>query len=205
MRARGALILPIVVALLAPPAEAESEGRVSAVVGWKALYSEAWQYVDQQDELGATLSIGRRGWPVLIALDVLRSSRRVSYMPNFIDFPSTVDGSTLEVAAGLRKFFGRGAAHPYLGGGIVWIDGEYEEQSYSGAPQSVGAHGYGGWVNFGAVWRLGRRFNLGLDFRWTYVEAENPYQPSGPDRSLYRGEDLSLGGVHGGVTLGYEW
>ena len=193
-------------ALPTPLLATETQGHASVQLGWKWLDGETWGDVKHQDEFGACLSIGGRGWPVHIALDVLRSDKRVAYDASRYGGigVQTYDGTTLEVATGVRKIFDAGTTHPYVGGGLVWIDSSLRREQL-GLGETRDADAFGGWLDVGAFWRLGPRFSLGLDLRWSHAESDNPTGPSGPDRASPFPETYRLGGVHGGVTFGFAW
>ena len=47
--------------------------------------------------------------------------------------------------------------------------------------------------------RLGNRFNIGFDLRWSDAEVDLDF---GPGFVL---QDVAVGGLHGGLTLGFGW
>jgi hypothetical protein len=172
--------------LLAAPAVFAGEGHVNLFLGQKQLEHDFQLDVADQDEFGVQVSFGNPDWPVMVAVDLMTSSadERVG--------PLVVDVSTTELNTGVRKFWEKGRARPYIGGGLAFINGEVTIDTglgdLSGDESAVGV-----WIGGGAFWRLGRSFNIGVDARITRAEAE------------VGGVDTELGGNHIGLLLGWGW
>ena len=212
--------LLVLLAMSASVAAAETEGTVAALVGWKWLDGGSWDKVKTQFDYGVSLSVGQRGWPVLFAMDVLRSHRQVEVASPFIvGATDTFEGETLEVALGVRKYFERDAVRPFLGGGIVGVSGSYDDR-YAGNPGGstpLEENAVGLWFGGGVGFRLNPRTTLGLDLRWTEATASREPAMSGPDRrptrsgvalaaTYPRGQSrYRLGGLHLDLSLGFHW
>jgi len=87
---------------------------------------------------------------------------------------------------------------PYLGGGLVLIEGEAEVEIPGGVltPPFRGDdedNGVGAWVGGGVFWRLGPVVNLGVGLRYSHAEI-----------TLF-GEDVKAGGWHLGRLFGFGW
>ena len=89
----------------------------------------------------------------------------------------------------VRKMFGERKVQPYVGGGLAYIDGEIEVSSVS-----VSYAGIGFWANGGVLFRIGSRFNLGIDVRYSDAEIEP-----------LPGAKLDAGGTHVGLLVGFRW
>ena len=170
-------------------------GNLNFFLGDKALNSD-WKDdsfgldVSSQAEFGALISFGQDKWPVHIAIDLLGSTQD--------DTISGVKltGSTNELDFGARKQWEKGNARPFLGGGLGWVKGELKASS-GGVSISSDDSSVGGWVDAGAFWRLGQRFNLGLEGR--YSKAKIKPEVSGVTA------DVEAGGLHLGLLLGFGW
>lgn len=156
------------------------EYQVNFFLGQKMLDEDDWAPTEDQTEFGVVTTFGGENWPVHIAVDVLGSSEETTEMS--ID----LTGSTSEFDFGVRKIWGRKKIRPFLGGGIALINGEFE---VLGA--SFDDDGTGYWANGGVFWRLGRRFNIGVEARISRAEI-----------TLF-GIDVQAGGEHIGLILGF--
>ena len=174
--------------LLAAPTAIAGEGHVNLFFGQKQLDDEFEQPIDvvDQDEFGVQVSFGNPDWPVMVAVDLMASSadERVGGI--------VVDVSTTELDAGVRKFWEKGKARPYIGGGLALVNGEVTIDTglfdVSGDESGLGV-----WIGGGAFWRLGRSFNIGVDARITRAEVD------------VGGLDTEVGGNHIGLLLGWGW
>ena len=173
-----AVFATFLMALSIAPGLAQYE--INFILGQKMLEEDDWAPVEDQGEFGVAASIGGEDWPVLLALDLLVSATEETVLG------FDVDGSTSELAVGIRKIWHPGKARPFVGGGLAFINGEVEA---FGVSEDDNATGY--WVNGGVFWRLGARFNIGVDVRISRGEVE-----------LF-GFDAEAGGEHIGLILGF--
>jgi hypothetical protein len=180
-----------------PKTAADAEGHVNFFLGQKSLDSDDWDPVDKQPEFGAVMSFGGADWPVLIAADVLTSADEEDIFDSFFG-SATLKAATFEAAFGARKIWDVGNTHPYVGGGIALVGAGVE---YDTGVFDVDADdsAIGPWIGGGVFWRLGSRFNLGFDARWSDAEVDLDF---GLDVVA---QDVSAGGFHGGVTVGFGW
>jgi hypothetical protein len=169
---------------IAPPTA--QAGHVNLFLGSKVLSEKDWAPLDTHTEGGIEASWGSSEWPVMIATDLLGSTRSKS--EGGIDYT----GTTGELALGVRKIWNTGTrrrVHPYIGGGISYITAKFEGTA-GGITVSDDDTGVGGWFGGGIFWRLGSQFNLGISARGSAAEV-----------NLY-GVDGKAGGGHFGVTFG---
>lgn len=233
-RLRILTVLIALFALSAPPAglPAKDNGTVNFFLGGKQINGFG-SGVDSHGEIGVEMSFGRIDWPVQIAVDVMMSGNThnliddYTYVYSYYD-PYTytyytyiyeytgldIGTSTFELDLGVRKTwdFDKSRIHPYIGGGPAFI-------SASACLADAGDHCYwdddidsdmavGWWVGGGLFWRLGERFNLGLNLRYSSAEIE--FDRTGDplvDDALFEDDDnkLDVGGVHAGLILGWGW
>ena len=183
--------------LLAMTGAAQAAGDANLFLGQKDLDND-WDPVDGQMEYGVCLNFGVPDWPVSIAVDILMSSDDTTYSYDYYGYiyDAVLDGETMEIAAGVRKFFNEDTnIQPYVGGGATYVDGEFKV-SIVDVPEasiSFSDSGFGFWANAGVMFRIGEQFNLGLDVR--YSDAEITILDT----------DIDAGGMHYGVLLGYRW
>lgn len=197
----GALATAILLAL-GSTAWAGGTGHVNFVLGQKQLDAGDWDPVDRQSEFGAVMSFGREGWPVFIAVDILASADDGTLDDDVLG-PVDVTAATVEVAAGVRKIWDRHGAYPYVGGGLAAVGAAVELDSdlFPGDPDSdADDSAIGPWVGGGVFWRLGPRFNLGFDVRWTAAKTDLVF-----DGATGTSSDIEIGGLHYGLSLGFGW
>jgi len=165
-------------AFLSPSSLAQYQ--VNFLLGDKMLDKGDWEPVEDQAEFGVAATIGSEDRPVQFALDLLGSWDEANY------FGVDVEGSTSELAVGVRKIWGKRKAKPFFGGGLAFVNGEFKAFDLSDDDTALGL-----WVNGGVFWRLGRRFNIGLDVRVSRAEVE------------VFGVDIEAGGEHVALILGF--
>lgn len=166
------------------PARAESDSHVDFFLGQKNIESDYWKPIESQPEIGAVLSFGADDWPVHIALDVLLSAGRKSVSDPLLG-TEEFSGWSVELDFGVRKIWKAGKARPYIGGGLSSV--------YAGL-QDENDLGKGVWAGTGVRFRLGSRFELGLDVRYSIsiLEVGNVY-----------GGGVDGSGFQYGVLLGF--
>jgi hypothetical protein len=181
MRKRSAALLVALVAAGLTPVGAS--GQASLFLGKKALES-AWEPFEDQGEVGVQITFGSEAWPVLLAIDLLGSSEEQEVLG--VD----VEADTWEVAVGARRIWGEERTHPFFGGGLAFIHGQAEGQGAAFAlDDSDGEIGF--WIDGGVFFRLGPRFNIGLDARASHASID------------LLGGHVDAGGVHLGLLVGW--
>ncbi|HEX6851083.1 MAG TPA: outer membrane beta-barrel protein [Candidatus Polarisedimenticolaceae bacterium] len=203
---RLALLLPLLILVVSvgTAAAGDPEGHVNLLVGRKWLDSGDWKPAEKQAELGVAMSFGHSDWPVFIALDVLKSEREDDYVDPVLWYLGTAKftGATHEVALGIRKIWNRGKARPYVGGGMTLITASVE-YDYPSVKYDAEDTTLGPWLGGGVFWRLGSRFNLGFDVRWSTADV-NLEVDEDPLFHLNT-YNVKAGGLHAGVTFGLGW
>jgi hypothetical protein len=204
---RSAVFFLWSLALVAPSPStvaADPDGHVNFFVGQKALDSDDWNPADKQPELGVVMTFGRSDWPVEIALDVLRSTKEDDYVDWGLWNLGTAKftGATLEIAPGIRKVWNLGRTRPYVGGGMALIKAsveyEYPTVTYDAEETTLGP-----WLGGGVFWRLGSRFNLGFDVRWSSGDVN--LEVNDDNLFVLNAYNVKAGGLHTGVTVGIGW
>lgn len=211
------LLLALALLLLLPitASRSEAKGDINFMLGFKQIddFADLQESFSGEDDLGSQPDLGVemtfRGadWPIGVAVDILGSARQEEVSeyayPYFIDLE--VDASTAEVDVGVRKIWelpGK-AVRPYVGGGLALARGEVELTGDAFIPliglitvsESDDGTGVGYWLGGGVYWRLGERFNIGLNARYSSAEVELEDAD----------EDVDVGGIHAGLLLGWGW
>lgn len=191
---RIALGLIVVAAVLSAfvPAKADADGHVNFFLGQKSLDSDDWAPIDDQFEFGAVMSFGQDAWPVHIAVDVLASVGQEDLGGG------TFTGSTFEVDAGVRKIWKKGKTLPYVGAGVSVVGAAAKLETPFGDTDGDGS-GFGFWAGGGVFWRLGERFNIGLDVRYSDAKVDLDFGSGVVAR------DVNAGGLQYGLLLGFGW
>jgi len=205
-------LVATVVLLVAGSSAAYAETNLNFVLGKKLLDSDDWPVGDNQGALAFLSTFGPESWPVQVAIDVMASGMAGHTFeisrPGVEIRGEEIIQSTVELDVGVRKIWRAGRARPFAGGGLAVIWGRQDRGIFLPPPFDI--HGDEGialptaivseedtapgvWVDGGVFWRLGRKFNLGLEARFSSAELG------------FRGRDVQAGGVSLGLILGWGW
>jgi len=236
------LLLILIMALLlvsTGSAMAEMKGEVNLFLGMKNvtdsdfenieiipldLFPNSTLDVSSMTEYGIGASFGGVDWPVMIAVDVLMASEDDAYNFQYYgdyDFKLKAELETMEVDLGVRKFWTKHEKfHPYVGGGVAWIDADAEMALFGPAEiatrqatqelfgQCASDSGVGYWLGGGALWRITSMFSLGLDLRYSDASVDFVFEGDEmlPDRQVVEGSwKADVGGLHYGLQFGFRW
>lgn len=197
---RGTLktaLLGIAVILMAfPPTPSNAQewtGNVQVLAGTKALDKEDWGPLEDQEEFGILVDFKKEGWPVSVAIDILRSEESSTVVEPLSGLAVDATGETTEVDLGVRKIWDRnGKARPYIGGGLALISADLSARAF-GIEVSNSGDAEGLWLDAGVYWTLRESFNIGLDLRYSQADV------------TLMGTDGNAGGTHAGLVFGYHW
>lgn len=175
----------------------EWTGNFNLFIGQKELDKDDWAPVEKQSEFGLELDFKRHNWPLSIAVELMYSIDKGSFLidPNIGNM--YVEGKTYELNFGFRRRFPlyKGIT-PFIGGGITYIwaksKGELRDIIVSESDNNLGY-----WVNGGIYWTLKGMFNIGFEIRHSFAESDIF---KGPDGSM-----TQIGGLHLGGLIGYHW
>jgi len=166
----------------------ELSGHVSGLVGVKAMDSTDWPNIDSHFAMGVLFDIKKDSWPVSIVLDLTDTGGKQKH-DGMEDL-----GHTTELSFGIRKIFIKqdSKIQPYVGGGVSSI---YAEQEFemSGTTTKEDENNVGIWLGAGLYYQVKPKFVIGLDVRYSDAEA-----------TLFD-EDLEAGGIHTGLTAGFQF
>jgi opacity protein-like surface antigen len=179
-------------ALLCSPA-AVAGGDLSFFLGQNTLKDDPLDVsgVGSPTELGLLLNLDF-GWPVVVAVDLLRGSEDTAQdVPAEFPLSLSTEVETLNLDVGARYFFCKDdALRPYVGGGVGWSRMDVKQtESGSFGPgteyqlQVVGDTGsdVSVWVGAGLLYKLGR-MQVGADARYTDASVE--VTPTGSPEAL---------------------
>jgi hypothetical protein len=197
MRRFTLLVTFVALCVTVTPVRADADGHVNFLIGQKALDDDDTDPLDSGFAFGAIMSFGQEEWPVHIAVDALGYVDEEEEFDPFLG-DVTLTGATFEAAVGVRKIWKIDNVRPYVGGGIGVVGAALEFDTAFGDTDADG-NGFGPWIGGGTFWRLGERFNLGLDLRWNEAEVDLDFDGGG---TL---EDVNVGGLGYGLTVGFGW
>lgn len=170
------------------------EVNINFLLGSKGLDDDDWGDADRQSAFAVETTFGETSWPVYVALDLLGSVHYDEFQVLFPRGEVDVFQATTEFDFGVRKIWKSGKARPFVGGGFGIIGGSQEIPTGIGLLTVDDSDAtLGMWFNGGAFWRLGKKFNIGVDFRL-----------SGGEVTLF-GQDVQAGGATLGLLLGWGW
>lgn len=148
---------------------------------------------DTMSQYGLAWSFGRSDWPIRLAFDLMFADGdgvEKGEIPGIVTDPGPppvysvppipweieAESSIMELAFGVRKEWGKGVTHPFFGGGL-----EGARLTHKAVYTEVGSTsvtrvddsdtGVGIWLDVGSTWRIGKKFNLGFDVRYSFAEV----------------------------------
>lgn len=178
--------LPLLLALVLLPAVTHaSQGAVNVFVGQKFLGEDEWEPVEHQLEVGIDAAMGGDDWPIWINFGILASNG-----DDELGNGDEIEGSTMELYAGVNKTWTRHQFRPFVSGGFAYVNSDVEVRDdvdgdvlFEDDDSGPGLYAQGG-----GYWRIGSSFNLGGMLRYSVFS-----------------DDFEGGGVHLGIILGYGW
>jgi len=182
------------------PTESLAGGNANVIIGKRAA-SGQWSPVDGQRMLGAAVDWGMDDWPVHLAWGLNVSADETDDYWN-----GQYSAALTELSFGLLWLPIRDRSfRPYVGAGIASVFADLEIDRDDGDEQfDIDDYDFGYYVNAGMYWRLGSRFNLGLDLRYGWGARFDLIltYPSG----VYREKDFVEGDYLAySLLLGFGW
>ena len=170
---------------------ARAEANINFFLGSKSLDQDDWGTFDQQGAFGIQTTFGPNDWPIGIAIDAYGSADSENI---FVvgDVRADLVQATGGLNVGVRKIWKPRKARPFVGGGLAFVTAD-REFLLGALTVSDSDTAPGGWVDGGVFWRLGKRFNIGLEARVTRAEVQ------------IGGADIQAGGFYFGILLGWGW
>jgi len=182
------LLLAMAMTSVAAPAIAG--GNANFILGTRGLDKDFWTPVNGQFVIGAQVDFGKMTWPIHLETGIQVSVGAEE------DFIGTADvyGSVAELDFGVNKTWElKGPARPFIGGGLAAVGAAYTIEAPLGDIDDDDDGG-GAYFHGGVFWRLGKRFNIGIDGRFLV----------GTKITLF-GEEGDADYVQLGMILGWGW
>lgn len=189
-----AAALFLTLALAMTPAAA-GVGNVNFVGGTRSFGDDdLFEEIDSQSFGGVTVDFGPDSWPVTLAIGLYGSFGEEENIFGEIDLQTAVS----ELSFGVHKVWKVNATRPFVGGGLTsvstWAEFEGPGDDVDDTDTSVGLY-----VQGGVFWKIGSRFNIGIDGRLvTGTDVEMDF-----DGRLSAEGDADYFQV--GLLLGWGW
>lgn len=157
MRKLSIVSLFVCAAMLAGTA-LEAAGNANFILGQRSMRDDIFEFIDQDQQplFGVNVDFGGAEWPVQMQVGLHVSAESTTFA-----FDETLDTATADVSFGVVWYpIKDRTTRPYVGGGFSSIGVAADDGFDSESDQSFAAY-----INGGVFWRLGQRFNIGLDLR----------------------------------------
>ena len=140
-------------------------GNANFILGSRAMDDDRfWDTLDTQAVIGVSVDFGAESWPVNIALSVIGSGAE-DRVPGLLGGNIDITARVGELGVGANKTWGQGRTiRPFVSGGLVLVIADLEGRQ-GGVSVSDDGGGVGFFIDGGVFWRLGKRFNIGVDAR----------------------------------------
>ncbi len=180
----------VAVAMTSIAGPALAGGNANFVLGGRGLDKDLWEPVNGQAVVGVAVDFGKKDWPIHLETGIQVS---VGAEEDFF-VTSDVYGSVAELDFGVNKTWEtKGPARPYIGGGLATVGASYTIEAPLGDIEDDDDSG-GAYFHGGVFWRIGQRFNIGIDGRFLV----------GTKITLF-GEEGDADYVQLGMVLGWGW
>lgn len=155
---------------------------VNVFGGRKMLSESDWGPLATQNEVGGFATIGGTRWPVHLALE--------GYGARSFDDDTSV--TITEFGFGARRILDLGRViRPHLGAGIVFVRADYILVGALDEHTVQKDRGTGGWISFGASYRMGKYGNVGAQIRYSAADV------------TLGSKAVPVGGIHAGIAIGF--
>ena len=185
-------------------AETAAGGNANFILGSRGLDGDFWGETDSQGVFGVQVDFGPDKWPVKVALGLSVSAAESDDFGCVFCGIDDHDGPILgarSLTSGVFEFSSgvlyqprkERMTRPYVGGGLAFI-GAGQEVSRGLVVVDDDDTTVGFYVNGGVTWRLGKRFNIGVDARVVTGTSLELFGKKG---------DANYGQL--GLVLGWGW
>jgi opacity protein-like surface antigen len=207
------LLVPLLALLLIVPSTPQSDVKKSFnfFLGGKKIDDFSDNHtggdLDKQGDIGIEMSFGGYDWPVMLAVDLLASGADDDFSYYYYNSAllygyindADVKASSAEIDFGIRKTweFANNPTRPYIGGGLSAIHGSFDidvDTPFGSFHEEDSGWGTGYWIGGGVYWKIGEKFNIGLNIRHSSAEV---------DFDDFGVNNVDVGGTHGGLVLGW--
>lgn len=169
-------------------AMAQGSGNLNVFIGSKTLNEDDWEPVDEQLEIGGMFDYRPPNWPISLAVDLLYS------FGDDEQFGIELENRFLELDVGFKFIMENPSTiNPFIAGGVAFVEAEAEGDFWDVFDLQDDTSGTGLWLSGGAYVTMNNNLNLGLNIRWSDVEAD------------WHSFDIDLGGSRIGGFIGVHW
>ena len=203
---RNTILIFSMLALLLASMPAEAGGNANFTLGMRQLQDdEIFDTTDSQPMFGITVDFGPGEWPVSWAVGYYFSAVKddVALDVDLNGTPGVLKGeatsAVAELSFGVRKTWRPGRVRPFIEGGVAAVIAGLDVSAPQGSADDSDT-GAGGYVQAGVYWRIGSRFNLGLNARALFgssIDLSDTFSSTFSDGNA----DY----VAGGLVLGWGW
>ena len=158
------LLICLALGILATPALAG--GNANFTFGARGLDQDFWGGLDNQGVFGVTVDFGKEAWPIHLEVGAAGSGAQDKTRDPFLPVQVDVTGGVGEVTFGVNKTWkpASGNYRPYIGGGVASVSVKTTIETTLGDVDDDD-NSFGVYFHGGIFWRIGTRFNLGVDGR----------------------------------------
>lgn len=203
---RSILTTSMILTLLISCVPAQAGGNANFTLGTRQLQDDDhFDEVDTQGMFGLTVDFGPADWPVSWAVGYYFSvaEEDVALDVDLAGTPAVLEGSATaavaELSFGVRKTWNAAGSRPFVEGGLAAVIAGLDVDATGGSVDDSDA-GAGVYAQAGVYWRLGSRFNLGVNAR-ALLGSEIDLS----DNFSSAFEDADVDYVSGGLILGWGW
>jgi len=135
----------------------EAAGNANFILGQRSFRDDVFELFDQDQQslFGANIDFGGQSWPVHMVVGLHLSAESTTVLDE------TIDTAVADLSFGAVWYPMKGSTtRPYLGAGVSSLGVAVDDGFDTEDDQTFAAY-----INGGVFWRLGRRFNIGLDLR----------------------------------------
>ncbi len=150
------------------PEPALAGGNVNFVLGARTMRDDAWGDLQDQGAFGVAVDFSPEDWPIHFVFGAQVSAQEDDD-EEFFFFEDSLTGVVGELSFGAVFLPNTNTTtRPYIGAGLVRtataidLDGEFGEDEDEDRDSD---NSWGYYANAGVYWRLGTRFNIGIDGR----------------------------------------
>ena len=169
---------------------AQAAGNINGTIGLRQLDEDIWAPVDRQATVGVVADFGLgRSLPLYVSVGADVSADVDS------DDSGDTSAAVVELMAGIKVMPRSGVFRPYAQVGVTSVGAALEfdgDDDYYDEDDNDQSFGY--YAGFGALFRIGRHFNLGADLRWV----------AGTDIEMF-GYSGDADSFTGSIVIGYGW
>jgi hypothetical protein len=168
-------------------------GNINIVIGSKEMKHDDWHPVDMLTEGSIQFDIRQYSWPVSICLAYSRATDSENI--DIFGYGTKLTLTTQEFDIGVKKIFSNNSGINFaLAGGLNTILATAEVNVDYVGDYVQDDKGIGMWVGSELYYTFLNHYNIGLNVKYSTASV-----------NFDSGSSVDVGGLHGGVLLGYHF